>query len=81
MTTEHRLVPRYDSAIPVEVQQRRANGEDVDVDGWTRKRDLKDEALEDMRNQLADARAERDRWKARVLLLEARFDVIRMVSK
>lgn len=81
MTTEHRLVPRYDSAIPVEVQQRRANGENVDVDGWMRPRDMKQEALDAMQKELSETRAERDRWKARVLLLEARLDVIRMVTK
>lgn len=69
------------SAIPLEVRHRRANGENVDVDGWTRKTDLRDEALEDLRGQLADARAECDRYKKRVLLLEARLDVIRMVVK
>lgn len=40
-------------------------------------RDIKDEALDDMRQELAEARLERDRWKARVLLLETRLEAIR----
>jgi len=68
------------SCIPLEVQQRRAGGENVDVDGWTRPRDLRDEALEDLRKQNGDLRQkieQRDadivRWTARIKELEARL--------
>lgn len=51
--------------------------EKIDPDGWQRPRDLRDEALEDMRQQLAAARAEAERAWARCKLLESRLDLIR----
>jgi len=78
MTTTY-FQRQLDSCIPPEVQQRRANGENVDVDGWTRRRDLRDEALEDLRKQNGKLRqtieqkdAEIARWAARIKELEER---------
>lgn len=51
--------------------------EALDPDGWQKPRDLRDEALEDMRQQLAAARASESRAWERVKLLEARLDDIR----
>jgi flagellar motility protein MotE (MotC chaperone) len=80
MTTSY-FTQQLDSCIPPEVQQRRANGEDVDVDGWIRKRDLRDEALEDLRKQNGELRkqaeqkdAENARWTARIKELEKRLN-------
>jgi hypothetical protein len=67
-----------DSCVPLEIIARRANGELVDPDGWQRPpRDLRDEALEDLRQQLSSSRLNEARAWARVKLLEARLDYIR----
>jgi len=78
MTTTY-FQRQLDSCIPPEVQQRRANGENVDVDGWVRRRDMRDEALEDLRKQNGKLRqaieqkdAEIARWTARIKELEER---------
>lgn len=42
---------------------------------------LRDDALEQLRKELAQIRRERDRWAARVILLEARIDAIRGIAK
>lgn len=59
------------NAVPLDVRYSRVDANPAVT------RDLRDEALEDMRQELAEARLERDRWKARVLLLEARLEAIR----
>lgn len=77
-----RICPLADgSAIPLEIQRRRAGGELVDADGWSRRADPRDEALEEMRSELAAARRERDRWRARVLELEARLEAVRGIIR
>lgn len=43
--------------------------------------DMRDAALDDMRQQLAEARADRDRAEARCAELERRLEVIREVVK
>lgn len=52
-----------------------------DEDGWRKPRDLRDEALEQLRNELADERAWAERAWARVKELERRLEVIRESAK
>jgi uncharacterized protein YlxW (UPF0749 family) len=71
------------SCVPLAVVERRRNGEVIDIDGWRKPRDLRDEALEDLRKQNAELRsavekkdAEIERWTKRVKTLEERLDWI-----
>jgi hypothetical protein len=71
------------SCIPPAVLERRANGEQVDVDGWRKPRDLRDEALEDLRKQNDALRnaieakdAEIAQWTRRIRNLEERMERI-----
>ena len=48
-----------------------------DSDGWRKPVDMRDVALEEMRQELAAERAESARWRARVQLLETRLEAVR----
>lgn len=47
---------------------------EIEVDGWRRTVDMRDQTIEDLRTQLAEAREEAERGWARVRLLERRID-------
>ena len=65
-----------DSCLPLEVIERRRNGEQVDPDGWVYKTDLRDEALEDLRKQNGELRATIEKKDAEIEQSTRRIKVL-----